>query len=686
MKWAVFRIVLVVMANEVVLVGAAPPETHANTEQAIPIAASAQKPEQPGENQRENNGKTFSDAKRLVSLLECIESAKKNLISLENELKTQQEEMEAAAAEFRELDAQYKQQEEQLEQLRETDRATAVEQAQTALENLGTKWELAKERLELAIQTRKNLQQQRLVVQDMLQQGRETLEKLTTPQGADPTEPAPLNSDEKEQPTTTDPKPAETVPAPTPLPTLPGLPSLPSLPGQLPAVKPQEKPEEVVAAEKEAEKAQTAADRAEETLAGVEERLEILDEEIALKREALAAARRRIENAEQTRETLRQELAQKIDADVPNAELAELRRQMAEADARVEQARIAAAVLSRGIDDLLSQQTILLAEQVATLREAEAKRSEAEAKSQVLEALKNPFTFRNIARWLLTYGPQMGFILLGAFVVHLILRLIRPALIRLVHRRTPRGSSKDDERQCRADTIIATAYSAALIILYTVVLLMLLEAANLPIGPLLGGAAVIGLAIAFAAQNLLKDYFTGFMVVLEDQYSINDWVKINDISGRVERVNLRMTVLRDLEGTIHFIPHGTVTTVSNLTHGWSRAVFDIGVAYKEDPDQVMEVLEELGRELRQDPEYSDLILEDPVMLGVDLFGDSAIVIKFYIKTRPLQRWAVKREMLRRIKHKFDELGIEIPFPHRTLYHHDVANELPESEFQRPNRR
>src|SRR5262249_44138375 len=130
----------------------------------------------------------------------------------------------------------------------------------------------------------------------------------------------------------------------------------------------------------------------------------------------------------------------------------------------------------------------------------------------------------------------------------------------------------------------------------------------------------------------------------------------------------RTTVLRDLEGVVHFIPHGTITTVSNLTHGWSRALFDVGIAYKEDVDRVMQLLLDMGREIRQDPAFGPLILDDPEMLGVDDLADSAVVIKFFLKTKPLQQWTVKREMLRRIKNRFDALGIEIPFPHQTVYH------------------
>jgi small conductance mechanosensitive channel len=166
---------------------------------------------------------------------------------------------------------------------------------------------------------------------------------------------------------------------------------------------------------------------------------------------------------------------------------------------------------------------------------------------------------------------------------------------------------------------------------------------------------------------LIKDYFTGFMVLLEQQYIINDVIRIGDITGQVERITLRMTVLRDLEGRVHFVPHGQIEKVTNLTHGWSRAVFDISVAYKEDVDRCIDLLRHLAVELSRDPRYGTMILEEPQMLGVDALGDCGVTIKFCLKTRPLRQWEVKRELLRRIKNRFDQLGIEIPYPQRTLH-------------------
>ena len=163
------------------------------------------------------------------------------------------------------------------------------------------------------------------------------------------------------------------------------------------------------------------------------------------------------------------------------------------------------------------------------------------------------------------------------------------------------------------------------------------------------------------------------MILLENQYKLKDVVKIGDHAGSVEQITMRMTALRDLEGNLHFLPNGEIKSVINMTHGWSRALFDIGVAYKENVDNVMNVILEVGQELRQDKKFRLFILEDPTMLGVDAFGDSAVVIKFFIKTLPLKQWDVKREMLRRLKNRFDELGIEIPFPQRTI-HHQTSND------------
>lgn len=272
----------------------------------------------------------------------------------------------------------------------------------------------------------------------------------------------------------------------------------------------------------------------------------------------------------------------------------------------------------------------------------------------------------NLWRWFVIRGPRVLGILVGLLALLWAVRLAEGRIVRLLTGRADHGSLED--RENRAKTLVGVFHSVTTLVICAGGALMLLTEVGVNIVPLMGGAAVVGLAVAFGAENLIRDYFYGFMILLENQYTVNDVVKLGDLSGQVERITLRLTVLRGLDGTAHFIPNGQITSLSNLTHGWSRALFDVGIAYKEDVDQVMAILMDLGRELRRDPMFAGLILDDPEMLGVDSLADSAVVIKFLIKTRPLKQWTVKREMLRRIKRRFDELGIEIPFPHRTIYH------------------
>nr|NIM97365.1 mechanosensitive ion channel [candidate division Zixibacteria bacterium] len=186
--------------------------------------------------------------------------------------------------------------------------------------------------------------------------------------------------------------------------------------------------------------------------------------------------------------------------------------------------------------------------------------------------------------------------------------------------------------------------------------------------PVLAAAGIVGLAVGFGAQNLIKDVLNGFFILLEDQIRVGDWVQIADKRGLVERVNLKMTVIRDLEGKVHFIPNGSIDVVTNVTKDFSRYVFDIGVAYREDTDEVVQVMTEVDEDLRKDPDFGPDILKPIQIFGLDKFADSAIVIKARYETRPAKHWRVGREFKRRLKKKFDQRDIEIPFPHLTLYH------------------
>jgi small conductance mechanosensitive channel len=189
----------------------------------------------------------------------------------------------------------------------------------------------------------------------------------------------------------------------------------------------------------------------------------------------------------------------------------------------------------------------------------------------------------------------------------------------------------------------------------------------LDITPIIASAGIAGLAVGFGAQNLVKDVINGFFMILENQVRVGDVAVVNGTGGLVEAISFRTITLRDLSGTVHIFPNGTVTTLANMTKDWSFYVMDIGVAYKEDTDRVSAVMKEVGKELQEDPEIGPNILEPIEIMGVDNFGESEVVIKARLKTLPIQQWMVGREYRRRLKKAFDEQHIEIPFPHRTLY-------------------
>jgi len=205
---------------------------------------------------------------------------------------------------------------------------------------------------------------------------------------------------------------------------------------------------------------------------------------------------------------------------------------------------------------------------------------------------------------------------------------------------------------------IATAFIGGIVIL---------DQMGVNTRPILAGAGIVGLAVGFGAQTLVKDVINGLFILLQDLISVGDVAVFGDKGGLVEAVGLRTVTLRDLAGNVHVIPNSSIETVTNMTKGYSRYVFDVGVAYREDVDEVMEVLREIGVEMQNDPEYKKDIREPLEILGVDQFADSAVIIKARITTKPIRQWAVGREFNRRMKKAFDRRGIEIPFPHRTIY-------------------
>jgi small conductance mechanosensitive channel len=219
----------------------------------------------------------------------------------------------------------------------------------------------------------------------------------------------------------------------------------------------------------------------------------------------------------------------------------------------------------------------------------------------------------------------------------------------------------------RTRTLVGLARNVGIVVIAVITLFMVLQALGVQIGPLLAGAGVVGLAVSFGAQSLVKDLISGLFILFENQFGVGDVIRVRDISGRVERMTLRVVVLRDVHGAVHVVPNGEITMVSNLTRSWSRAVLDVGVAYKEDADRVMEVMREVGATLWHDAQWRPLLTEEITVPGIESFGDSAVNIRMMATTVPLKQWDVARELRRRLKRRFDAEGIEIPFPHRTFY-------------------
>jgi len=272
--------------------------------------------------------------------------------------------------------------------------------------------------------------------------------------------------------------------------------------------------------------------------------------------------------------------------------------------------------------------------------------------------------------WIKTEGPQWLATNGVAILITIVIALVALRLAKTVSAKfalfLQRG--KDDlESQKRATTLSGVIRWVLRMTIIVVAGLMILDKLGVQIGPIIAAAGIVGLAVGFGAQNLVQDIISGFFILLEDQVRVGDVVSLNDKAGLVERITLRMIVLRDLTGSVHYVRNGQISVITNMTKEFSFYVFDIGVAYREDVDEVIKVVKQVDEEIRQDEAFKNDILAPIEILGLDKFDSSAVVIKARTKTKPILQWKVGREFNRRLKRKFDELGIEIPFPHITLY-------------------
>jgi small conductance mechanosensitive channel len=272
------------------------------------------------------------------------------------------------------------------------------------------------------------------------------------------------------------------------------------------------------------------------------------------------------------------------------------------------------------------------------------------------------------AHWLINDLPGLLIITLVFLILFKLIKYIVKAFSKVSHSR----SRKDDditksEREKRINTlsgIISTILKIVLVFLYAVIIL---EKLGVAIGPILASAGILGLAIGFGAQELVRDMISGFFLLLEDQIRIGDAVELNGVWGIVESIELRTIKLRDMSGVVHVFQNGKLNTLSNMSKDWSALIVKVGVAYKEKYDHVVEVIEKVGDDMFNNSGYKEVMISPLEISGLEEFADSAIVIRVILKTKPGMQWDAGREFRRRIKEAFDAANIEIPFPHRTVY-------------------
>jgi len=263
--------------------------------------------------------------------------------------------------------------------------------------------------------------------------------------------------------------------------------------------------------------------------------------------------------------------------------------------------------------------------------------------------------------WLLT----VALIALGGFILNKVLQKLIAKAVRIAI--VPDGTPNRDAERQREDTLISIFGAATRVSIIVITALTILKESGIDIAPILAGVGIVGIALGFGGQYLIRDIITGLFVIIENQYRIGDSVRIDTVSGLVEKISVRMTTLREIDGIVHHIPHGEIKIVSNLSKNFARVNLNIGVAYDTDIDKVIEVINETGMELSQDPAFSESIIKAPQFLRVDHFGDSSIDLKILGETMPLKQWEITGELRKRLKKAFDKHGIEIPFPQRVMH-------------------
>jgi small-conductance mechanosensitive channel len=271
-----------------------------------------------------------------------------------------------------------------------------------------------------------------------------------------------------------------------------------------------------------------------------------------------------------------------------------------------------------------------------------------------------------IRNWLSEHGSRIGLVVVLSVAALFILGVAGTKAVSSVVVRGSAGQPEEEVRK-RIDTLSGVLITAGQVFIIVTSGFVVLSEFNINIAPILAGASVVGVALGFGAQTLVKDIIAGFFVVMENQYRVGDVVEVAGINGLVMEISLRRTVLRDIDGTVHVVPNGEIKVASNKTKGFSRVNLDISVSYDTDLDRAISVINRVCKQMAEEQEWAPLIIKAPEVLWVEKLGDSGIDLKVLGETKPTQQWTVAGEIRKRIKRAFDEEGIEIPWPHTKVY-------------------
>lgn len=291
-----------------------------------------------------------------------------------------------------------------------------------------------------------------------------------------------------------------------------------------------------------------------------------------------------------------------------------------------------------------------------------------------MEVYKMDFSWDSVSDWLVEHGTRIAVILILGMILWLLLKKSLPSLVKkLVIQHSAGDSEKGMEN--RSNTLVGVFKGTSKILIIIIVILMILTELDVPIGPVLAGLGIASLAVGFGAQYLIRDLIAGSFIIMENQYRVGDRVKIGDVFGLVEQVNLRKTVVRDWDGMLHHIPNGVIDTAGNATRNYGRVNLDVPVSYGTDLEFAIKIINQVCTELANDEDWKDKIRETPQVLRINNFGDSGIDIKIVGEVKTHEQWAVTGELRLRLKKAFDIEGIEIPWPHTKIYFGDIPDQL-----------